>query len=218
MAGRTIAVGDIHGCSKALDALIEVIAPTPEDRLVMLGDYIDRGPDSRGVIERLLELQQRCQLVPLMGNHELMFFRAQETITELFFWLNYGGQQTVDSYGGDLEAMPPPHLDFLRRCRPFYETERHIFVHANYEYDVPLEAQRSTVLFWTHLNQRVPPRHISGKTVILGHTPQTNGEILHLGHLICLDTFCCGGAWLTAMDVDTQRLWQANREGELRAP
>jgi serine/threonine protein phosphatase 1 len=216
MTGRTIAFGDIHGCSKALDALLQTISPTADDRLVMLGDYVDRGPNSREVVERLLDLQAHCQLIPLRGNHELMLFRAFDTITDLFFWLNYGGQQTVDSYGGDLYAIPPDHLEFLRKCRPFYETDTHLFVHANYEYDLPLEAQRPNVLFWTHLNQRVPPPHFSGKTVVVGHTPQTNGEILHLGHLICLDTFCCGGGWLTAMDVDHRTLWQANREGELR--
>ena len=73
---RTIAIGDIHGCSAALDALLEAIRPRPEDCIVTLGDYINRGPDSRGVIERLIELKDRCRLVPLLGNHEEMLFEA----------------------------------------------------------------------------------------------------------------------------------------------
>ena len=70
MNPRTIAIGDIHGCSAALDALVEAIRPRPEDCIVTLGDYINRGPDSRGVIERLIELTRRCRLLPILGNHD----------------------------------------------------------------------------------------------------------------------------------------------------
>ena len=76
MPGRTIAIGDIHGCSAALRALIAAIEPTADDTLVPLGDYVDRGPDSRGVIDAVLELEKRCRVVPLLGNHELMLLDA----------------------------------------------------------------------------------------------------------------------------------------------
>jgi serine/threonine protein phosphatase 1 len=74
--GRTIAIGDVHGCSAALAALLEVIAPTPRDTLIPLGDMIDRGPDSRGVLEQLIALAARCRLIPLLGNHEEMLIAA----------------------------------------------------------------------------------------------------------------------------------------------
>jgi len=70
MAGRTIAIGDIHGCPDALAAVLDAVAPVREDTVVTLGDYIDRGPDSRGVLVQLLALAGRCRLVPLLGNHE----------------------------------------------------------------------------------------------------------------------------------------------------
>src|SRR5262249_47793301 len=70
MAGRTIAIGDIHGCPDALAALLDAVAPGREDTVVTLGDYIDRGPDSRRVLDRLIALAGRCRLVPLLGNHE----------------------------------------------------------------------------------------------------------------------------------------------------
>jgi serine/threonine protein phosphatase 1 len=70
MRSRTIAIGDVHGCSAALDALLEAIRPHPADDVVTLGDYINRGPDSRGVIEGLIELENQCRLVPLLGNHD----------------------------------------------------------------------------------------------------------------------------------------------------
>ncbi len=67
--GRTIAIGDVHGCSAALAALVRAISPTALDTLVFLGDYIDRGPDSRGVLEQVIALAERCSVVPLLGNH-----------------------------------------------------------------------------------------------------------------------------------------------------
>lgn len=70
MASRAIAIGDIHGCLDALAALIDAIGPGPEDTLVTLGDHIDRGPDSPGVLDRLIALAGRCRLVPLLGDHE----------------------------------------------------------------------------------------------------------------------------------------------------
>src|SRR5262249_57711237 len=70
MTGRTIAIGDIHGCPDALAALIDAVAPGRDDTIVTLGDYIDRGPNSRGVLDRLLRLAGQCRLVPLLRNHE----------------------------------------------------------------------------------------------------------------------------------------------------
>jgi serine/threonine protein phosphatase 1 len=87
---RTIAIGDIHGCLGALDALLAAIGPTQEDIVVTVGDYIDRGPDSKGVIERLMELQSQTQLFPLMGNHEEMMLSVLDRRREPFGWLNHG--------------------------------------------------------------------------------------------------------------------------------
>jgi serine/threonine protein phosphatase 1 len=216
-APRTIAIGDIHGCVQALDAIVEAIQPTRDDRLVLLGDYVDRGPDSRAVIDRLLELDSRCQMVPLLGNHELMLLRSRESAAERRFWLQFGGRETLDSYGGRLDGIPRSHLDFfLRSCRLGFETESQIYVHANYEPGLELADQPESVLLWTHLTLVVPPPHRSGKMVVVGHTPQLSGEILDLGHLLCIDTFCVGGGWLTAVDVASRAVWQADHRGQLR--
>lgn len=105
MVGRTIAIGDIHGCSKALNELLGAIAPCPTDTVIALGDFIDRGPDSRGVLNKLIDLGEQCQLVPLMGN---------------------------------------------------------------------------------------------------------------LGFLVCIDTNCVRGGWLTALEINTGQIWQADNSGKLR--
>ncbi|MBX9792313.1 MAG: serine/threonine protein phosphatase [Pirellulales bacterium] len=218
MPARTIAIGDIHGCSTALRALIEGIDPRPDDTIVTLGDYIDRGPDSRGVIETLIGLKQRCRLVLLMGNHEEMLFQAFRGPDDLRFWLQFGGEETLDSYGRSrsLDLIPHEHLLFLRRCRNYFETDTHIFVHASYSTDRRLDETSEQILRWLPITHSTPPPHFSGKTVIVGHTPQESGRILDLGHVKCIDTGCCTGGWLTALDVKSGHNWQANETGEMR--
>lgn len=216
MPARTIAIGDIHGCSRALQAIVEAIQPTAEDTLVFLGDFVDRGPDSRGVLDFVLELEKRCQVVPVLGNHELMLLAAAENPLAIESWLSVGGAATVHSYAGRLENIPPAHWEFIRRCQRYYETPTHFFVHANYASSVRLDSQPDYLLFWEHLHFQVPPPHQNGKIAIVGHTAQKSCEVLDLGHVICLDTFCHGGGWLTAMDVCTGEIWQTDRNGTMR--
>jgi len=213
---RTIAIGDIHGCWDALTTLLDAVEPAAADRLILLGDYVDRGPDSCSVMNRLLELEKACELVPLLGNHELMMMRGLVDPHERQFWLYYGGQETLASYGHDLYNIPPDHLEFLGRCRASFETDTHLFVHANYVPDLPLDRQPEDMLFWTHLHTSPPQPHRSGKTAVVGHTPQFSGNVLDLGYLKCIDTFCFGTGWLTALDVDSGQIWQATQRGDLR--
>jgi serine/threonine protein phosphatase 1 len=79
-----------------------------------------------------------------------------------------------------------------------------------------MDDQAVDLLLWESLRDEIPGPHVSGKTVIVGHTSQKNGEILDLGHLKCLDTYCYGGGWLTAMEVYSGKIWQADREGNMR--
>lgn len=216
---RTIAIGDIHGCSLALANLLEAINPQPDDRFIFLGDYVDRGPNSRGVLDLILELAERHTVIPLLGNHEVLFLNCCETGTLNPFWLKQcGGDETLVSYGGDLQNVPPAHIQFLRYCFRHYETEKCLFVHANYSADKPLAEQPDSLALWQHLTTFIPEPHVSGKTVIVGHTPQRTGEILNLGHVVCIDTACVLGGWLTALNVETGQYWQVNKFGERRAP
>src|SRR5438105_4342673 len=124
MVARTFAIGDFHGCAAALAALLEAVRPGPNDTLVTLGDYIDRGPDSRGVLDQLIALAGRCRLVPLLGNHEELLLAARSDAWSLEFWLACGGRATLASYGQGvgLGAIPHEHWGFLEGCRKVYET------------------------------------------------------------------------------------------------
>lgn len=219
MPGRTIAIGDIHGCSRALRILLEAIQPTADDTIITLGDYVDRGSDSKGVIDELIALEGRCALIPLMGNHEEMMLSVIRDGQSPYHWLQFGGVDTLDSYGfsGDMRAIPESHFDFFGRLQDYHEDEESFYVHANYDPEVPLADQTVDHLRWIKLSEVVPGPHFSGKRAVCGHTHDRGGEIFSLAHLVCLDTYCYGGGWLTAMEMGTGRVWQASKEGALRS-
>ncbi len=216
---RTIAIGDIHGCLAALDALLGAIRLRPDDTLVTMGDYVDRGPQTREVLDRLMELQRQCRLIPLLGNHEEMMMLVIDGQSQLYVdWLLFGGEATMRSYGTPRpEEVPPAHVNFLRNCLLFHEMERYFFVHGNYDAALPLVEQPRETLLWDSIKNRVPGPHCSGKTAIIGHASQHNGEICDLGYLKCIDTWCYGDGWLTALDVDRGQVWQADKTGRMRS-
>ncbi len=101
---RYFAIGDIHGCFDALDTLVRFVNPQPEDTLVMLGDYVDRGPDTCRVIQWLIEQSQQRKIICLKGNHEIMMLRSRYDLAQRRAWALVGGEATWDSYARDLEG------------------------------------------------------------------------------------------------------------------
>jgi diadenosine tetraphosphatase ApaH/serine/threonine PP2A family protein phosphatase len=196
-AGEAVyAVGDVHGRLDLLDDLLSRISRDaqrhPSDharRLVFLGDYIDRGPESRGVVERLLDAPiPAFATTYLMGNHEEAMLSFLEGLSDGLDWLSFGGLETLLSYGVPLrrlprseddtvtlrralaEAVPATHLDFLRRCALHYSIGDYLFVHAGVRPGLPLESQRPADLMWIRdefLRSRVP---LPGRVVVHGHT------------------------------------------------
>jgi serine/threonine protein phosphatase 1 len=213
---RTFAIGDIHGCLTALETLVDFVSPGDDDTLITLGDYVDRGPDSKGVLDWLIDRYGQGHLIPLRGNHDLMFVNPDQESGMLDLWLLVGGAQTLLSYGSSEDRhVPDAHRGFLHStCRKYYETDTHIFVHAALRPDRPLSQQSDDWLYWEKLRDPVP--HCSGKTVICGHTAQKSGWPLNAEHTICIDTWVYGDGWLTCLDVDSRNFWQAKETGETR--
>ena len=152
-----------------------------------------------------------------------MMLRSRNDASELKMWTSVGGLQTLGSYGpslgrtGTLNDVPTEHWQFLESdCIDYHETDTHIFVHAGVDPHLPLNEQKELRLFWEFLNPAQPIRHISGKTVIVGHTSQKSGEILDLGTTICIDTHAYNGGWLTCLDAISRRYWQVNIMGKVR--
>lgn len=213
---RLFAIGDIHGCSQALDTFLETIQLQSDDLIVTLGDYVNKGSDSKGVIDRLLKLHQSEQLIPLKGNHELKLLEARANPAKCSELV---GAETLNSYRGkqqpSLADIPESHWNFIEKtCLSAWETRHQIFVHANVAPDLPLTQQPDHELFWQKFDD--PQPHYSGKTMICGHTSQKDGLPLNLGYAICIDTWACGNGWLTALDVDSGQIWQTNQLGQHR--
>jgi serine/threonine protein phosphatase 1 len=220
MTARIWAIGDIHGCDVALERLLERIAPTADDTVVVLGDIVDRGPNSRRAVELLMRLRSQCQLVHLIGNHEQVMLEALDggSVALLRSWLSIGGLETLESYGGQsIGLVPPHHVRFLRAGLNYWETEHAIFIHANLLPGVELADQPDYALRWEHLTGWEPPWH-DGREIICGHTSQKDGVPKTLEGWVCIDTYAHGGGWLTALDVTTDTIHQARQSGEARGP
>lgn len=214
--GRTLAIGDIHGSQIALETLLAHLTLIPDDRFVILGDLVDRGPGTKQVIERLLHLSTNvCAVQLILGNHEELMLHGLKGGEWGAAWLRYGGLETLESYGGNPAAIPDEHLEFLRQGLDFIEDDEQIFIHANLEPGVPLMQQTTPWLRWTHLTGLESP-HPSGKRIVCGHTPQKSGFPLVLPGWVGIDTFACGTGWLSCLDVNSNLVKQANNAGEFR--
>lgn len=214
MSGRTLVIGDIHGCDRALETLLPHLNLTAADTFVVLGDIVDRGLGTRQVIERLMDLQTRCKLVYIKGNHEETMLDALLGGQLRELWLMHGGLEAIASYGGEAE-IPEAHIRYMEDALDYWETETAIYIHANLEPGVELPRQDSDWLRWRKLTGDEKP-HPSGRTVYCGHTPQPTGMPLIQPGWTCLDTYCYGGQYLTCLDIDSKVLYQAKQTGEYR--
>jgi serine/threonine protein phosphatase 1 len=221
-AGRTFVVGDVHGCVNEVGRLLESLAPSSADTICFLGDYVDRGPDARGTIERLIRLAAegpRC--VFLKGNHEdmfLAFLGLPGRYSEAF--LENGGGATLASYGLSgcsgaqmVERLPVPHREFLLNLRVMVQLGDYLCVHAGLRPTRPLAAQDEEDLLWIRGDFSAVP-HPFPFTVLYGHTPYRE-VFFDLPYKIGLDTGLVYGNRLSCFEIEQRRLWQIGR-GEQR--
>jgi serine/threonine protein phosphatase 1 len=181
---HTFVIGDIHGCSDLLSELLEKVKPlAPDDTVIFIGDYIDRGPDSKGVIDIVLKLKrEHNRVITLLGNHEHMLLGAIRGYGHNEF-LSMGGEATLKSYTIPLESindlsvmLPGDHLAFFEQLLPFWEDEEYIFVHAGLQPGVHLTQQSPDWLFWSR-DEFIESSYNFGKKVIYGHTPYDHPKI-----------------------------------------
>lgn len=188
-----IAIGDIHGCPKSLDALLERIDPSPDDHLLFIGDYIDRGPDSKAVIDRLLDLREEVDCTFLRGNHESMMLGYLDS-GAFNLWRVNGGISTLQSYAEEGETefdIPESHAEFVRNTKLYHETDDFFFVHAGLKAHLTIEKNLEEgdekVFLWErgHLEAS---EYAWEKPVVCGHTPRP--EPINRDKLILIDTGC----------------------------
>ena len=217
MAGRTFVVGDIHGCRIALNALCENLSLTADDTFISLGDVVDRGEDTRGALDILLEVQKSCQLIYIMGNHEEAMLDAFRSKEDFHRWLSIGGREAMDSYGRKMNNIPDTHRELLGNCVDYHETDTEIFIHANLEPGVVLSEQTASWLRWEHLTGMEYP-HESGRRILCGHTQQKSGMPLIWDGWVCLDTGTYRGHPLTCLEVETNLVYRSNESGKVFEP
>lgn len=216
--GRIAVFGDLHGCAAELNVLLDFLAPTAEDTIVFLGDYIDRGPDSKAVIDRLLRLEvQAGRCVFLKGNHEDMFlaFAGQRGRYGDAFLYN-GGGTTLQSYGlegrAGLElwnALPNDHRTFFQRLVLQYRVGDYLCVHAGLNPQRPWDDQDEEDMLWIR-HDWIRATHSYGLTVLFGHTPM-RVPFVHWPYKIGLDTGLVYGNCLTCFVLPEQKFWQVRR-------
>lgn len=214
MTGRILAIGDIHGCSDLLERLLTTIAfDLSSDTLVFMGDYVDRGPNSRRVIDTLIGLKATSPNVHcLKGNHEEMLLNYYlEGRGEQQFYIN-GGLVTLDSYGltpADARAgrgLPESHLDFLRALPLVHEREDYLFVHAGLRPGIPLAEQSPADLLWIRYDF-IDSAADFGRTVVFGHTPLATPLIE--ANKIGVDTGAVYGGRLTCIELPSMKIHQS---------
>jgi serine/threonine protein phosphatase 1 len=213
------AIGDIHGCPDELEVLLAAIAPGAGDTVVFLGDYVDRGPASRALVDRLLRLSAEAfGTVFLRGNHEDMLL-AYLGISGRHgdVYLENGGGATLASYGvppgtprtAVRPFIPEAHLAFFRACVLQHVAAPFLFVHAGIRPGIALAQQDEEDLLWIREEFFAQP-HALPYTVVFGHTPSREARI-DLPYRIGLDTGLVYGNKLSCLDVDGQRLVQVAR-------
>lgn len=217
-AGRRFVVGDVHGCLDELDRLLDRLAPGGADTICFLGDYVDRGPSPRGVIDRLIRLRHEGpQCIFLKGNHEdmfLAFLGHPGRHGDAFLW--NGGDATLASYGCQglpgaavAERLPAGHRDFLTGLRSHVYLDAFLCVHAGVRPTRPLTAQSEEDLLWIREDFIAKP-HPFPCTVLFGHTPQRE-VLVDLPFKVGLDTGLVYGNRLSCLEVDANRIWQIRR-------
>ncbi|WP_042001694.1 metallophosphoesterase family protein [Streptomyces sp. AcH 505] len=223
---RIYALSDIHGCADLLAEMLAVIdadmahSPPHHAIEVFLGDYIDRGPDSRATLDLLIKRSRHRNTVLLRGNHEAFLMDVIRDPSRLGDWLRVGGQQTLTSYGLTptlspdpqeqailvrqlVSSMPPDHLTFLKRLRLTFTCGDFFFTHAGVRPGVPITEQQEADLLWIR-DEFLHSQEDFGKYVVHGHTPVRAPEILVNRANIDTGAYATGN--LTLLSIQGTRL------------
>ena len=191
---RTFVISDIHGNNDAFRKALKHVKLKKTDCLILLGDNIDRGEDSKGVLDTILLLiENDFNLICLMGNHEEMFLNAFDSIVNLNAWLKNGGDKTLMSFlTSSIEKIAPKYIDLIKSFKNYYENDFFVFVHASLNMKINNPYSDIKTILW----ERDPFKYydkdwIKNKILIHGHNPTLKEEIIinieNRNKIICID-------------------------------
>lgn len=215
---RQILISDIHGCAITFRELVKnQIQLKPSDTLYLLGDYIDRGPNSKGVIDFIFELQAAGYTVRcLAGNHEDMMLAARSNAKRFSYWYDAGGEQTAESFGVrvELNRIHEQYWNFLEKLEDYIETDEALLVHAGFNFKGGKPFADRTTMLWGRGWQRHLDRNLLGdKIIVHGHTPTPqldivkNLEYLNFSSILNIDSGCYVYGHLCAFDLNSRKLF-----------
>jgi serine/threonine protein phosphatase 1 len=180
---RIFAISDIHGCAYTFHEILNVIGFSKEDELYLLGDYIDRGPRSRMVLDKIMQLKSDGYLLHcLRGNHEQMMLEAPLSKEYAAIWLRNGGTEVMQEFGATrFSDIPKPYFEFIEQLDYWFERDKMILVHAGFKLpkdgNNPLELKKNMLWIRKWEAQQGVAAWLNGRKVIHGHTPQTEQQI-----------------------------------------
>jgi len=221
MNNRLFAIGDIHGCFDPFQKLIEdVIDIKPDDTIVLLGDYIDRGGQSKEVVDYIIDLQKKgFNLIPLIGNHEAMLLDTLDNEGLLSYRLMNGYYETMVSFGiTTLKDLDPLYVDFFRSMPYYYSYHQFLFVHAGFNDGIADPLADQYQMIWTR-REEYTNLFFKDKIIIHGHTPVSETACKKLvqgrSQVINIDTGCvfdgrAGYGCLTALELHSMKLFTAS--------
>lgn len=211
MTQRKIAIGDIHGCINTFSKLLDKINLQKTDVLYLLGDYVDRGSDSKSVIDLIIKLQNSGYDVrPLIGNHEFMLLESHNFHKSYLHWITQGGNHTIDSFE---EYFDLEYLEFFKNLKYFYLEDDFILVHGGLDFSQDKPLKHTDSIIWTR-NKTIDRSKTGNRRLIVGHTPtelnkirqSVNEDIIHLdGGCVYSDVEWLGN--LVALDFIAMKLF-----------
>ena len=177
---RSFAIGDIHGCSNTFrHLLLDKIQLRKSDKIYCIGDYIDRGPDSKGVIDFIIDLRKKgYHIHTLRGNHEQMMIDSVYSDTKFNHWLRNGGESTLNSFGiRSYNELNPLYKQFFARTKYYIKSGNNVFVHAGLNFQISDPFTDKVAMLWIR-DFRFDSEKLGQKAVIHGHTPKSLNDIL----------------------------------------
>ena len=225
---RKFAISDIHGCARTFDALLDNIQFTKNDELYLLGDYIDRGPDSKGVIDTIWLMQEKGYHIKcLRGNHEQLMLDSKINRESAYIWMRNGGDKALNSFGGViLDDVPNNYFTWMENLPYYFEVDNFILVHAGFKFDMPNPFMEKHAMIWQReWYQRINYDWLEDRIIVHGHTPMSSFkieksfEIINENQYLDIDSGCVfknrilGGGQLCAFDMTNMKLiFQKNLE------
>ena len=221
---RILAISDIHGCLNTFKALLQQISFSKKDHLFLIGDFIDRGPYSKGVIDYVWKLQAAGHTITcIKGNHEQMMLDSLVNLNQARNWLHHGGTQTLDSFGvDDLKKVTKKYIRWMQNLPSFAIKDDYIFVHAGLNFDMPNPMKGAESMIWirnwyTDINYQ----WLGKRIIVHGHTPMKKTEIeemfrtMDAMQVLDIDAGCCfdyeGLGHLCAVDLTNRAIYFRKR-------